>query len=53
MLTHMVEEMRKLLLEHGATNKRRLQQDWRIHWAAVENDPICLKKFHEDPRVSY
>ena len=53
MLTHTVEEMRELLLEHGATNTRKLQQDWRIHQAAVENDPIWLKNFHEDPRVSY
>ena len=51
--TYSVEEMRELLLEYGATNTREMQQDWRIHKAAIENDAAWLKKFHEDPRVSY
>ena len=45
-----VEEMRELLLEHGATNTRKLQQDWRICQAAIENDPAWLENFHRDPR---
>ena len=53
MHTCSVEEMRELLLEYGATNTREMQQDWRIHKAAVENDAAWLKKFHEDPRVNY
>ena len=53
MRTYSVEKMRELLLEHGATNTRELQQDWRRTKAAIENEPVWLKKFHEDPRVSY
>ena len=53
MHTYSVEEMRELLLEHGATNTKKLQQDWRRTQAANENDAAWLKKFHEDPRVSY
>ena len=45
-----VDEMRELLLEHGATNTRQLQQDWRRSKAAIENDPVWLEKFHHDPR---
>ena len=45
-----VDEMRELLLEHGATNTRQLQQDWRMSKAAIENDPVWLEKFHHDPR---
>ena len=37
-------------LEHGATNTRQLQQDWRRSKAAIENDPVWLEKFHHDPR---
>ena len=44
-----VDEMRELL-EHGATNTKQLQQDWRRSKAAIENDPVWLKKFHHDPR---
>ena len=44
-----VDEMRELLLEHGATNTKQLQQDWRSK-AAIENDPVWLEKFHHDPR---
>ena len=45
-----VEEMRELLLEYGATDTRRLRQDFRICQAAIENDPIWLANFHRDPR---
>ena len=45
-----VEEMREMLLEHGATNTRQLQQDGRRSKPAIENDPVWLKKFHDDPR---
>ena len=45
-----VDEMRELLLEHGATNTRQLQQDWRRSKAAIENDPVWLEKSHHDPR---
>ena len=45
--------MRELLLDYGATNTRELQQDWKRTKAAFENDPIWLKNFHDDPRVSY
>ena len=45
-----VDEMRELLLEHGTTNTRQLQQDWRRCKAAIENDPVWLKKFHHDLR---
>ena len=45
-----VDEMRELLLEYGATNTRELQQDWRRCKAAIENDPVWLEKFHDDPR---
>ena len=48
-----VEEMRDLLLEYGATNTKRCQQDWIIFKARMECEPIFLEKFHEDPRVSY
>ena len=51
--TYSVEEMRELLLEYGATDTRELRQEWRICQAAIENEPAWLKKFHEDPRVSY
>ena len=53
MHTYSVEEMRELLLEHGATNTRKLQEDHRSWKSAVENEPTRLKHFHEDPRVSY
>ena len=53
MHTYSVEEMREPLLDHGTTNTRKLQQDYRRWQAAVENEPNWLKKFHEDPRVSY
>lgn len=53
MHTYSVEEMRELLLEYGATDTKKLRQDWRITQAAIENDEAWLKKFHEDPRVSY
>ena len=45
--------MRELLLDYGATNTKELKQDWRRCMAAYENEPAWLKKFHEDPRVSY
>ena len=45
-----VAEMRELLLEYGATDTRRLRQDFRICQAAIENDPIWLANFHRDPR---
>ena len=50
MHTYSVEEMRELLLEYGATDTRRLRQDFRICQAAIENDPIWLANFHHDPR---
>ena len=50
MHTCSVEEMRELLLEYGATDTRRLWQDFRICKAAIENDPIWLANFHRDPR---
>ena len=53
MHTYSVEEMRDLLLEYGATNTKRCQQDWIIFKARMECEPIFLEKFHEDPRVSY
>ena len=53
MHTYSVEEMRDLLLEYGATNTKRCQQDWIIFKARMECEPIILKILHEDPRVSY
>ena len=53
MHTYSVEPMRDLLLEYGATNTKRCQQDWIIFKARMECEPIFLKNFHEDPRVSY
>ena len=45
--------MRELLLAYGATDTKETQQAWRICKAAIDNEPAWLKKFHEDPRVSY
>ena len=42
--------MRELLLEYGATDTRRLRQDFRRCQAAIENDPVWLEKLHHDPR---
>ena len=49
-LSYMVDEMRQLLLDYGATNTRELQQAWRTKKAAIENEPERLEKFHYDPR---
>ena len=45
--------MRELLLAAGATNTTETQRDWIICKAAIDNEEDWLKKFHEDPRVSY
>ena len=46
----MVDEMRQLLLDYGATNTRELQQAWRTKKAAIENEPQWLENFHHDLR---
>ena len=50
---NVVIEMRDLLPEYGVTKTRKLQQDWRIRQVVIEHELTCLKKFHDDPRVSY
>ena len=45
-----VEQMRDLLLEHGAKNSRAVRERWRVLLAADANDPIWLANFHHDPR---
>ena len=46
----LVDPMRDLLLEYGATDTRELKELCIICKAAYENDPQRLENFHHDPR---
>ena len=47
---YLVDEMRDLLLDHGATNTKALRERWIIRKSADENEPQWLENFHHDPR---